>query len=103
MITQVTPASAAADAGIQSGDYLLRIGEVEASERSFGQAFRVRYSREAAGTPLDVEVRRGEETLSLSMELRFVESTAYTLVEDPDAGEKAIRIRESILEGTVDR
>ncbi len=102
-VTSVTPDGAAAGAGIQTGDYLLRIGEVEVSERPLGQMFRARYGNEAPGTPLEVEVRRGDETITLSMELRFATSTSYSVEEVEDASEKAIRIRESILEGTVDR
>jgi predicted metalloprotease with PDZ domain len=102
-VTDVSPDGAAANAGIQPGDYLLRIGEVVAGEGQIGAAFRARYGSEAPGTPLEVEVRRGDETITLTMELRFTESTSYTVVETRDAPEKAIRIRESILEGTVDR
>jgi predicted metalloprotease with PDZ domain len=100
-VTAVTPGSAAAAAGIEPGDYLLRVGEIEAGQPM--QAFRDRYGDEAPGTPLEVEVRRGAEVLTLNMELRFVENTSYAIEEASDAPEKAVRIREAILEGTVDR
>lgn len=103
LVTNVTPGSAAADAGLVAGDYLIRVGDVDASGNSFGQMFRARYGDEAPGIPLEVEVRRGDDTITLSMELRFVENTTYSVVEDPDAPDKAVRIGESILEGTVDR
>jgi len=47
-------------------------------------------------------VRRGAETLTLSGKLQF--AAGDVLVEaDPSAGAKAVRIREGILKGAVER
>ncbi len=102
-VVSVTTGSAAQAAGIQGGDQIVRIGEVETSEAPFGAAFRDRYGDSEPGTPLEVEVLRDGQSVILTMELRFVEQTNFSIVEDPGASEKAVRIRESILEGTVDR
>jgi predicted metalloprotease with PDZ domain len=100
-VQEVTPGSPAEQAGIQEGDYLLRVGGVEVRDAAFGELFRSRYATAPEGTPLAVTVRRGTETLTLSAPLRFEESVRYSLAADPAAGSKAARIREGILRGSV--
>jgi len=96
-ILAVTPGSAAADAGVMVDDVLLKVGDVQVQDGSFGAAFRSRYADDAEGSPLTFVVRRGEELLSLEGELRFAERLVYQVVEDPDAGDEAVAIRNGIL------
>jgi predicted metalloprotease with PDZ domain len=97
-IIAVTPESAAADAGVEADDVLVKVGDVQIRDRSFGAEFRRRYSDDAEGAPLTFVVRRGEETLSLEGELRFAERVGYEIVEIPGAGSKAVAIRKGIME-----
>lgn len=98
-VVAVTPGSAAADAGLQADDVLLRVGDVPVRDGSFGAEFRRRYAGEPEGSPLTFVVRRGQETVSLDGKLRFAERMVYQIVEDPDAGDKAVAIRNGILTG----
>jgi S1-C subfamily serine protease len=98
-VVAVTPGSAAADAGLQADDVLMRVGDIQIRDGSFGAEFRRRYAGEAEGSPLTFVVRRGQETVSLDGELRFVERLVYQIVEDPEAGDKAVVIRNGILTG----
>ncbi|MFQ5746725.1 MAG: PDZ domain-containing protein [Gemmatimonadota bacterium] len=104
-VQAVTPGSSAERAGVQAGDVLLRLGDVdvEAEGANFGAAYRSRYAEGAAGAPLDFVVRRGDETLTLPGELGFTDRVARSIAENPDAGPKETRIRESILRGRTGR
>jgi predicted metalloprotease with PDZ domain len=91
---------AAADGGVREGDYLLRAGPVELGEPEDFDEFRTHFSNLPEGTTYEVVVRRGAEELTLELDLRLSEDVQHTLVEDPDASPKAVRIRESILAGS---
>ncbi len=100
-VDRVTPGGAAAVAGIRAGDILLRVGEVEVKDQSFGAQYRSRYAGQPEGTPLEFLVRREGETLRLPGALRFVTRVAFAIRDDPHAGPGAVRIRDGILTGTV--
>jgi len=100
-ITSVAHGSSADEAGIQSGDLLVRIGDVDVENQTFGAQFRERYGNEEAGTAFDIIVRRGDETLTLEAQLRFADNVQVTLEEDPTASARAREIREGILTGTT--
>ncbi|GIW53117.1 MAG: peptidase M61 [Gemmatimonadales bacterium] len=99
-VTAVSPGSSAAEAGVQVGDYLVRIGDVNVTGAGFGEEFRARYRGSPEGTPLAVVVRRGGRTRTLTARLRFGENVEYYFGPDPDASAKAKAIREGILGGT---
>lgn len=98
-ITAVAPGTSAAEAGLAAGDYLLRVGEITVTDPSFGVLFRQLYGGAEAGSPITYTVRRGDETLTVSGRLGFGENVTYEIVELPNAGEKALRIRQGILRG----
>jgi predicted metalloprotease with PDZ domain len=100
-IMATVPDGMAAKAGVQAGDYLLRVGEIEAGTPM--ARYRERYAREPEGTPIEIVVRRGTETLTLPGGLQFRTRVSHTLGEDPAATPKALRIRNGILQGLVDR
>ena len=102
-VTGVEPGGAAATAGVQPGDYLLSVGDIPVRDAEFAQRFRAKYAR-AAGGPLPLKVRRGAREISLSATVRLVPvRVSFAIVADPAAGEKARRIRNGILRGTVER
>ncbi len=98
-VTAVSPGSSAAEAGVEVGDYLLRIGEVNVTGAGFGEEFRARYRGSPEGTPLSLVVRRGGRTRTLTARLRFGENVEYSFGPDPQASARAKAIRESILGG----
>ena len=100
LVTALSPDGAALAGGVREGDYLLSAGPVELTGTESFEQFRAHFAELLEGTRYDVVVRRGGETLTLELELRLSEQIQTTLIEDPDAPEKAIRIRESLVLGT---
>jgi predicted metalloprotease with PDZ domain len=102
-ITGVTPGSSAAEAGIEVGDYVRRVGDVEVQDDQFGANFRARYANEPEGTPLEIVVERDGADVTLSTHLRFARDVRRRITVDERAGPKAVRVRNGILTGRVDR
>ncbi len=100
-ITALSSGGAAADGGVLEGDYLLKAGPVDIVNQDSFDDFRAHFSQLPVGTMYPVVVRRGEEELTLELELRLDEQVSRSIVEDPDASEKAVRIRESLLTGRL--
>jgi predicted metalloprotease with PDZ domain len=98
----LTQGGAAEAAGVQAGDYLLQVGEVDVAQSDdFGAEFRARYRDEPLGTPYQIIVRRGSEMLTIDSELRFVQDINFEIREVPDATARAVSLREGILTGTI--
>jgi predicted metalloprotease with PDZ domain len=99
-VISVVTGGAAAEAGVEAGDELLKVGDIDVKDQSFGLAFRARYAN-AEGTTISLLVRRNgaERTLPLIVRKELV--TEAQLVWDPAAGAKAARIRRGILAGTT--
>jgi predicted metalloprotease with PDZ domain len=99
-VTQVEPGTAADSAGLQVGDYLVRVGDIVVTDPQFGARFRARYDR-GEDELIPVEVRREGEALTLSLRLRHRIRTVERVVFDRNASPKAVRIRSGILRGTA--
>ena len=100
-IVSVVAGGAASSAGVQAGDDLLEIGGIAAEDATFGAQFRDRFGDQPTGTPYDIVVHRDGQNVTLEGALRFADVTTTTLQEDPNAGEKARRIRNGILTGST--
>lgn len=102
VVANINDGSAAQAAGVRVGDYLLAVGDVQVTDQQFGARLRARYGASVEGSPLPIKVRRGMETLTLNGKLQF--AAGDVVVEaHPNASAKAVRIREGILKGIVDR
>ena len=101
-VVEILPGSAAAAAGVRQGDYILAVGDVVVDDPNFGEQFRARYANQA-GAAIPLRVRRGTETLTLQARVEFSTQVQRRAEEDPGASAKAVRIRNGILRGTVDR
>jgi predicted metalloprotease with PDZ domain len=93
---------AAALAGVKVGDEMLKVGDIAVNDVNFGAKFRLEYAGRPAGSPLPLTVKRGIETLTLRGALAYA-SSPPKLADDPAATSKALRIRNGILRGLVDR
>ena len=99
-VSDVDPSSAAAEAGVKVGDYLIAVGNIEVADQEFGVKFRSQYGNATEGTPLPIRVRRGTQMLTLSAKLKFAPGD-YRLEPVPGAPAKAVRIRNDILKGEI--
>jgi predicted metalloprotease with PDZ domain len=94
-VTSVVPGGAGATAGIEVGDYVLKVGDIEVRDPNFGAEFRELYAGKA-GTPIAIVVRRAGATRTLN---GTVQLAGFRVDADPSAGPKAVRIREGLLTG----
>jgi predicted metalloprotease with PDZ domain len=102
VVTEILAGSSAALAGVQVGDYILAVGDVQVTNPNFGEQFRARYA-DQNDAPLTIRVRRGQQNLSLSGRVEIAAQVQRRVEEDPRANAKAARIRDGILRGVVDR
>ena len=98
-VSDLVPDGAAAAAGVQVGDYLVRAGPIEIDDEASFDEFRAHFAEKPEGTPYAVVVQRGDAEVTLELELRISEQIERSLIEDPDASDRAIQIRESLLHG----
>ena len=94
-VMSVTAGGSAALAGVEVGDYLLKVGDVEVKDLDFGTEFRELYAGKA-DTPIAIVVRRAGATKTLN---GTVQLSGFRVEADPSAGPKAVRIRDGILRG----
>ena len=101
-VVDVEAGTTAALAGVTAGDEIVSVGEIAVNDADFGAKFRLRYAGRPSGSPLPIVVKRGVGTLTLRGSLSYV-AAAPRITEDPAASAKAIRIRNGILRGTLDK
>jgi predicted metalloprotease with PDZ domain len=100
IVTGVTRGGAADAAGVEPGDVLVRVGEIEVKNDDFGALFRTRYDgAEGTRIPLVVRRRGAERTLDVMVRKELVVQTELEF--DGKASPKAARIRHGILTGTT--
>ncbi|MGH7695842.1 MAG: PDZ domain-containing protein, partial [Gemmatimonadaceae bacterium] len=98
-VTNVESGSAADNAGVKAGDFLVRVGDIAVNDPSFGERFRARYRTTAEGTALPVVVRREGRETTLQLPVRMTISTRLVLEFDSTASAKAARIRRGVFTG----
>jgi predicted metalloprotease with PDZ domain len=89
--------SAAAEAGLQSGDLILKWNGGDPPRR-VNDWLRQRKT----GEMLHLVIRRDDAELKIDIRLGEIRETFYDLAEDSHAGDKARHIREGLLHGTTD-
>ncbi|MGH7562475.1 MAG: PDZ domain-containing protein [Gemmatimonadales bacterium] len=103
VVTELAEGGAAAAAGVQPGDELVRVGDVEVRDQTFGERFRARYATTPDGTTVPLVVRREGTERTLSLQIRRVPVVESRLEFGAAATPKAARIRAGLLRGTTDR
>ena len=99
-VTSVVPGGAMQAAGVREGDVLISVaGDPLNSEEDFGATFRARMADKPEGTTYPVVVNRGGQEVTVTASLRYVEVVNRRVVELENASEKAVRIRNGILQG----
>src|SRR5205809_4930914 len=101
VVQGVVPGSAAEAAGLEPGDVLLKVGEVETRpDQDWGVKFRDRY-RGQAGAPLAIGVTRGGRALSLSTQVRERTLVSFTVKPAPSPSAKQARIWRGLATGST--
>ncbi len=101
VVQTVSPGSAAAEAGVQPGDVLSKVGEIPVTvDQDWAGAFRGRYKGQP-GAPLTLGVIRGAQTLTLATHVRERQQVSFTVSALPTATPKQARIWRGLTTGTT--
>ena len=100
-VTSVVPGSMGAEAGIQAGDLLVKIGDVTVDNPNWGVLYRAQYGARG-GERIPIVVRRGAQTLTLTAPVRIEARVTTHVARDDRAAPRAAHIRDGILKGTTD-
>jgi len=101
VVQGVVPGSAAEAAGLEPGDVLLKVGEIETRpDEDWGVKFRDRY-RGKAGAPLAISVTRGGRALNLSTQVRERTLVSFTLTPAPSPSPKQARLWRGLATGST--
>ena len=101
VVQSVVPGSAADAAGLQQGDVLLKVGEIEArADGDWGASYRERY-RGQDGQPLAISVTRAGKPLTLTTQVRERTAVSFTLTPAASPTPKQARIWQGIATGST--
>ncbi|MDB4915681.1 MAG: hypothetical protein JWM95_3325 [Gemmatimonadetes bacterium] len=101
-VMKIDKGSTAAAAGVREGDVMVSVGDINVTDQDFGAKFRLRYAGRPSGTPLPIIVKRGADTTTLQAALAYGAS-APRIAEDAAAPAAAVRVRNGILRGVLDK
>jgi predicted metalloprotease with PDZ domain len=100
-IVQVVVSGPGATAGVKLGDYLVKVGGLDAADPGFQEKFNAKYAGMAPGGTVPVEIKRGTQRLTLNAPVRFATTETRRLIEVTNASPKAVRVRDGLLNGTL--
>jgi predicted metalloprotease with PDZ domain len=100
VIDGIVPGSSAAEAGLQAGDQLLRIGSVEIDDADWADRFRAAH-RDRVGEPFTIEVLRDGERVTGHSAIRTRTRFEYQVEADPNASERQMEVRRGLVEGVT--
>lgn len=99
LVVLVEPGSMAAGAGIKPGDVVISIDGISANNPAW-ENWRVKYATRE-GSPIEIKFIRDGKTATISPQIKFATLIDRKLEMDPNAPDKAKRIRDGILKGTT--
>jgi predicted metalloprotease with PDZ domain len=100
-VMQVVVSGPGATAGVKLGDYLVKVGGLDAADPAFQEKFNAKYAGMAPGGMIPIEIKRGTQRLTLNAPVRFNTTEARRLIEVTNASPKAVRVRDGLLNGTL--
>lgn len=100
-VMQVVVSGPGATAGVKLGDYLLKVGGLDASDPAFQEKFNAKFGGMAPGGTIPIEIKRGTQRLMLNAPVKFNTTEARRLIEVANASPKAVRVRDGLLNGTL--
>jgi S1-C subfamily serine protease len=102
MIVQgVVPGSAAQIAGLEPGDVLVRVGDIDVRpDNDWSVKFRDRY-RGQAGAPLTLSVTRGGAALTLTTEVRERTAVSFSLAPAATPTAKQTKVWHGLATGST--
>ena len=100
-VMQVVIAGPGATAGVKLGDYLLKVGGLDVADPAFEEKFNLKYSGMPPGGTIPIEIRRGTQRITLNAPVRFNTTETRRLIEVTNASPKAVRVRDGLLNGTL--
>jgi predicted metalloprotease with PDZ domain len=101
VVQGVVPGSAAETAGLEPGDVLLKVGDIDTRpDQDWGGPFRDRY-RGQAGTPLTIAITRDGKAMTLNTEVRERTAVSFTLTLAASPTAKQAKIWRGIGSGTT--
>lgn len=98
VVAAVTPGGAAEAAGLEEGDVVSRVGEVEVAAPDWGDAYRGTYA-DRVGEPLTIVFRRGGAERTGETTVRTRTRMVVTIEPDPAATDAQRRLRAALLGG----
>ena len=101
VVQGVVSGSAAEAAGLESGDVLLKVGDIDTRpDQDWGGPFRDRY-RGKAGAPLAIAITREGKPMTLNTEVRERTAVSFTLAPAASPSAKQARIWHGLASGTT--
>ncbi len=98
-VADVVPGSSAAEAGLQTGDQLLRVGVIEVAGRDWAPSFREAYA-DSVGASFNVEYVRDRERMSGTANIRTRTRYEYRLELMAEANDEQLAVRRGLVSGT---
>ena len=86
---------------LKLGDYLLTVGGLDTADPTFPDRFNAKYGSTPPGLTIPVEIRRGTQRMTLNAPAKFNTIEGRRLIEMTNAPPKAIRVRDGLLNGTL--
>ena len=80
-VMQVVVAGPGATAGVKLGDYLFKVGGLDAADPGFQEKFNAKYGGMAPGGTIPIEIKRGTQRLTLNAPVKFNTTEARRLIE----------------------
>ena len=100
-VMQIVVGGAGSTAGVKLGDYLVTIGGLDVADGAFQEKFNAKYGAAPPGGTIPVEVRRGTQRMTLNAPAKFNTISGRRLIEVTNALPKALRVRDGLLNGTL--
>lgn len=100
-VVQVVVSGPGATAGVKLGDYLMKVGGLDPEAPDYEKQFNEKFSGMPPGGTIPIEIRRGTQRLTLNAPVRFNTNETRRLIEVTNASPKAVRVRDGLLNGTL--